>query len=117
MSVATKYRRKITVGSQRYVWYVALNRDGPGMLLYVVSEDKLFITTYDLDQPEDRNHIVVLGPRFAGAKTGGPWRRFLCPRFAGQTVTPRNVRDLIEWCLNEELPRLEVDWRGIPLGT
>ena len=113
MAVATKRRRKITVADRRYIWFVC--EDDEGMVLHVVSADKKFIAQYQLVQPKGVEYIVILGRRFAGAKTGGPWKRFRCPRFATPAVTPGAVRQLIEWCLDENLKRQEVDWR-CPLG-
>jgi len=112
MGVATKSRRKIQVGDKRYIWYVAED-DGPGgMVLHVISTDKHFRVKYQLNQPKGDEYVVVLGRIFAGASTGGSWKRFLCPRFASSAVTPRSVRALIEWCLNEGMERHEVDWRS-----
>lgn len=112
MAVATKSRRKVTVEGKQYVWYVAENGDGPGMVLHVISPDKQFIVKYQVDQPTGEEYVVVIGPRFSGAETGGPWKRFLCPRFAENAVTPSCVRELIQWCLNEHLTRQEIDCRS-----
>jgi hypothetical protein len=49
MAVATKNRRKITVGDRRYVWYVAEDDEAAGKVLQVISEDKQFIVKYQLD--------------------------------------------------------------------
>ena len=115
MAVATKSRRKVTVGDRRYVWHVAEGDEGAGMVLHVISDDKQFIAKYQLDQPRGGEYIVILGPLFAGASTGGPWRRFLCPGFGTSAVTPRNVRELIEWCLDERLNRQEIEWQSHPI--
>jgi len=82
------------------------------MVLQVISTDKQFIAKYQIGQPKGEDYVVILGRRFAGAKTGGPWRRFLCPQFVTRTVTPQSVRQLIEWCLDERLTRQEIDWRS-----
>ncbi|HVR96636.1 MAG TPA: hypothetical protein VMW27_08485 [Thermoanaerobaculia bacterium] len=115
MAVASKNRRKLTVNDRRFLWYVAEDDEGAGMVLQVLSSDKQFITKYQLDQPEGDEYLVVLGRLFAGASTGGSWRRFRCPRFAGESVTPRDVRNLIDWCLDESLTRQEIDWRSHPI--
>jgi hypothetical protein len=86
------------------------------MVLQVMSTDKHFIVKYQIDQPRGSEYIVILGRGFGGAKTGGTWRRFLCPRFAADSVTPRCVRQLIEWCLDEHLTRQETDWQSHPIG-
>ena len=116
MAAASKNRRKITVGDMQYLWYVAEDDEGAGMVLQVISTDKQFVAKYQIGQPQGEDYIVILGRRFAGAKTGGPWRRFLCPCFATHTVTPRAVRQLIEWCLDESVARQEIDWRSRSLS-
>ena len=110
MAVSTKGRRKITVGGRPYVWFVSDN-DEAWWVLTVISSDKKFLAKYALHQNEGEEYAVILGKQFAGAETGGSWRRFLCPRFATEAVTPGDVRRLIEWCLDERLPRQEIDWK------
>jgi hypothetical protein len=116
MGAATKRRRKITVEGHQYLWYVAEDDDGAGMVLHVISTDKQFIAKYQMGQAKGEDYIVILGRRFAGAKTGGLWRRFLCPQFVGRAVTPQAVRQLIEWCVNERLARREKGWRSHSLA-
>ena len=112
MGVATKNRRKITLNDRQYVWHVAEDRDGKGLVLHITSTNKQFIAMHLLNQSEGKDYIVILGRRFAGAITGGNWRRFLCPHFAADSVTPRGVRQLIEWCLDEQVARQEIDLRS-----
>ena len=116
MAIASKRRRRITVNREQYLWYVAEDEEGAAMVLQVISTDKRFIAKYQIGQPMDRSYIVILGKRFAGAKTGGPWRRFLCPQFVLDAVTPQSVRKLIEWCLDESLTRREICWHSRPLS-
>lgn len=115
MGVATKGRRRITVGDRQYLWYVAHNDDGPGMVLHVISPDKRFNVKYEIDQPAGEEYIAIRGRRFVGAETGSCVRRFLCPPFATDAATPRAVRRLIEWCLDEHLTRQETDSRPFRL--
>ena len=58
------------------------------MVLQAISADKQFIAKYQIDQPRGEEYVVILGRRFGGAKTGGLWRRFLCPRFAAKFFAP-----------------------------
>jgi hypothetical protein len=116
MGVATKRRRKITVKGHRYLWYVTEDDEGAGMVMHVISTDKQFIAKYQIGQPKAEDYIGILGRRFAGAKTGGPWRRFRCPQFVARTATPQAVRQLVEWCLDERLARREIDWRSHSLA-
>lgn len=70
MGIATKKRRKIVVNGENYLWWVT-EGDGPGMILYVVSQDKHFMVQYELEQPNGEEYLAVIGRRFAGATTGG----------------------------------------------
>ena len=117
MGVRTKGRRKIVVDGEDYVWYVAENDDGPGVVLHVASQDKKLAVMYPLYDEIGQQYIVILGERFTGAETGGPWKRFVCPQFESDgVVTPKHVRDLILWCLDPLLERESTDgvW-GWPL--
>ncbi|MGV3658650.1 MAG: hypothetical protein ACO1TE_00645 [Prosthecobacter sp.] len=116
MGVAAKHRRKITVGDERYLWYVA-EEDAAGMVLNVISADKRLMVKFQLDQPVGEEYIVILGRRFAGAQTGSGWSRFRCPRFAELAITPQIVRDLVDWCLDGTLPREVAEWRSWPVGA
>lgn len=115
MGVGLKNRRKITVAEKRYVWYVAPDYDSADIVLHVSSIDKQFLIKYQLHQTEIESYIVVLGPRFSGAVTGGCWKRFACPLFVTNIVKPSAVRSLIEWCLDDRLARHEVR-STFPLG-
>jgi hypothetical protein len=117
VGVATKNRRKIAVDGRQYVWHVAVNWDGPGMLLHVASADKQLIVKYLLNQSPGEDYMAVFGRRrFAGwpsqpkGSYDSSWKRFLCPHFGGDIITPRDVRRLIEWCLDATLVREEISW-------
>ena len=113
MGVRTKGRRKIVVDGQEYVWYVAENYDGPGNVLHLASHDKKLAVMYPIYDEIKQQYIVILGERFAGAETGGTWKRFVCPEFDSEgIVTPKHVRELILWCMDpeEERGRVESVW-------
>ena len=112
MGVKTKGRRKIVVNDTQYIWYVSDNYDGCGFVLNILSQDKKFIVKYQLSQPNGEEYLVVLGSRFAGADTGGSWCRFLCPKWGGENITPKDVRNIIEWCLDESIPRQKTTCKG-----
>ncbi len=120
MGVSTKKRRKLTVNNRLYVWYVKEDYDFPNYVLHVFSDDKQFIVHYHLRQSSDIRHIIVHGPDFPRvAGTGGVWRRFRCPEWGIENgaVTPRTVRNLIDWCQSSG-NTTEVDYVGkaVPLG-
>ena len=120
MGVATKNRRKLTVGDREFLWYVAEDIDdfpptveGSLHALNILSEDKQFIVRYHLNQVDsERRHITVIGAEFGGSREGGCWRRFVTPRWCQEgPVTPGIVREVIELCLDSS-PRIAVDYTG-----
>ena len=119
MSISTKNRRKLIFGEREFVWYVKEDSDSADMVLHVASRDKQFIVLYHLRQPSETRFLTVLGKRFSGLPdAGGVWIRVLCPEFETNfIVTPRNVRDLIEWCLSDKRELVRVDWLGRPLKS
>ena len=120
MAVAAKNRRSIEVGGQSYLWWVAEDEEAYGAFtLTVVSQDKHLLVKYQLIQPDETRHLVVLGRSFRQrTDCGGPWRRFRCPAFgADDMVTPRDVARLIEWCTTDSDALIEIDWRGCVIST
>ncbi len=120
MGISTKNRRKLTIDDRCYVWYVIEDCDSSNYVLHVLSDDKQFIVHYHLKQHDDARHLTVLGAEFRRAiGTGGVWRRFRCPKWdvENDVVTPRNVRNLIDWCQSSG-DVIEVDYAGkaLPLG-
>jgi hypothetical protein len=114
MAIATKNRRKLTIGEQVFVWYICDDYDSADMVLHVVSQDKKFIVNYHLGQPSDTRHLIVLGKEFRGlSKVGAGWIRVLCPEWEKDSiVTPAGVRGLIQWCLTEKNNLMRIDWTG-----
>src|SRR5947209_3185842 len=119
MAVRKKGRRRIEVCGRHFVWYVCEDPDSADTVLHVASEDKRFIVTYHLNQP-DPPFLIVLGKEFPSVPgTGGVWRRFLCPAWEHESVmTPGGVRRLIEWCLAPGRSEvIEVNWRRELIAT
>lgn len=120
MSVSKKGRRTVTVNDNRYVWYVAEDRDSPDNVLHIISDDKQLIVHFHLGQRENDAHVIVIGKKFGGvADVGHGWRRFRCPKWdAGGAITPGVVTSFVKWCLSETKDVVEVDCYGrpVPLG-
>ena len=119
MGVASKKKRPIDVDGRRFYWYVAEDLDDFPRVnelhaVNILSDDKHFIVRFHLDQVDARTrHITVIGREFVGSDYAGCWRRFLSPAWCPDgVVTPNAVRGIIQWCLNENNPRVEVDCRG-----
>jgi hypothetical protein len=114
-------RRKLAVNDRRYLWYVKEEYDSHYNTLHIVSEDKRFIVQYGLGQSLETPYVTVLGAEFIRtAGTGGPLRRFRCPRWENElgVITTHGVRKLIEWCGTKSDDTREVDsaGRAVPLG-
>jgi hypothetical protein len=121
MTISAKGRRRIEVDGQSFLWWVAecVDDDFAGAsALTIASTDKKLLVRYGLCQPDASRYIVVLGSVFRGMPNlGGRWRRFRCPQFGTfESVTPRDVADLIRWCCARGEPATEVDYRGIPFA-
>ena len=118
MTISRKGRRRIIVNARQYLWYVAPDEDDCfEPMLTVVSTDRRVFLRYHITQSDDVRFVMVLGPEFCVPGCGGPWRRFRCPEFGSpDSITPKDVRALIEWALRPGESPAEVDWTGQPLA-
>jgi hypothetical protein len=114
MAINKKKRRKITVNKRPFTWWMSEDKDSPDLVLRVFSEDKKFIVSYHLNQPEAQRFLIVLGREFPGlVNAGSGWTRVRCPKWeSDSTMTPAAVRQLIKWCLFEERPLIRLNWKG-----
>lgn len=120
MGVAKKYRRKIEIQGRGFLWYVKENLDwlahsGCSVALSIISEDKQLIVSYGIGQAETHRHLVSLGQKFfklAPSSSFG-YRRVRCPQWEKDgVITPKIVRQIIEWCCIYDADAIEVNWRG-----
>lgn len=114
MAVRKKKRRKITVNKRSFTWWVSEDQDSPDIVLRIFSDDKKFIISYQLNQPEAQPFLIVLGKEFPGlVNAGSGWTRVRCPKWESDSVvTPATVRQVIKWCLYEERSLIQVNWKG-----
>lgn len=112
MASNKKRRRKITVNKRPFFWWVS--DDSADKILRVYSEDKKFIVSYQLEQPEAQCFLIVLGKEFPGlADAGSGWMRVKCPKWENDSpITPAIVRQVIKWCLFTERPLIQLNWKG-----
>ena len=122
MAVALKRKRKIVVNDQFFYWYVGPCEDWLYTCLCVLSPDKKFLVHYHLNQSESYqivgpenwlpSFVTVLG-NLGGLSASGSWRRVRTPIWQQDSIiTPAFVRQLIEWCLDENKQIILVDWKG-----
>ncbi len=121
MAVSKKNRRKIVVTERTYYWYIKEDWDDcPSDVDYknmnalnILSEDKKFIVRYHLGfQSDEKRHITIIGNEFNGVEDSGCWRRVCCKDWlaGGLAVTPKMVRAIIEWSLDDKSEVSEVDF-------
>jgi len=120
MTISKKGKRKIVVGGRSYLWWVGDRFDpefnsGSCTALTVLSADGHFLVRFFLGQASERRFLIVLGPEFQGLpEAGGPWIRIRCPEWQGQpsSITPVDVRHLIEWCATADKELIRVNYLG-----
>ena len=122
MAISKKGKRKIVTSGVTYYWYVEPDFDpytGHSLLVTIISEDKQFLIKYYIAQCKDNFFLTVLGSKFSeGTNTGGVYKRFMCPKFGEEGIfTPKDVVKLIEWCLNPNAEKIEVDYLGKKLNN
>jgi|SRR5688572_8838455 len=117
MAISGKGKRKLTVLGREFLWYVSTSDEGDGPCLHVVSPDRKTAFAYGLGRSDASQRLYVTGTEFRGTTQPRPlYRHFRCPRFCpGDSVTPRQVRDLLEWALCPEPFPQELDWQGLPI--
>jgi hypothetical protein len=114
MAIRKKKRRTLTLNKRRFIWWLSDDPDSPDVVLRVYSEDKRFIVSYHLDQPDTQRFVIVLGKEFPGlVQAGSRWIRLRCPKWeTDSTMTPAAVRQLIKWCLFQDRPLIRLNWKG-----
>ena len=116
MAVRTKNRRTLLVGDRLYVWFVRGGAGEPADVLHVLSDDKHFLASFEVGQPETTRFVCLKGAEGGPAGPTGCWRRVRSPEFAPTgVVTPEVVRDLIVWCGRSDAEWQSVDWQGTRL--
>lgn len=109
MSIRTKGRRKIIVGNQTYVWYVALDYDTPYNVLNIASDDKCLILSCPLKTKIA--YVISKDRTFQAKETNGTWNRYLLPFDTPDIITPKFVEKLIVWATQSEKAK-ETKWNG-----
>ncbi len=100
MAISKKGKRKITVNSKRFVWWIFDEYDQntfDGVQIKIVSEDQSVIIQYGL-QERDESRCVVLRP---GDQKSGICMP--CPKFENEDgiLTPSGIAALIKFCSTE----------------
>lgn len=108
MAVANKGKRKININGVSYRWFVRESDEGVDVgantSLSILSENKDFHIAYPIGQTGEHDFVIVIGPLFGGQGAfGKTWQRILCPTWrTADGVTPRLVREIVEWALSEK---------------
>ena len=123
MGVRKKGRRKLNLNGRLFIWYFKedewnLIENGQGFLSYepllnIVSEDKKFIISYKPNQSKSEcPYITIKGSEFSQQNDTGCWQRVRTPDWDYEIITPKIVREIIEWCLNFKENLIFVDYFG-----
>ncbi|MCR4598619.1 MAG: hypothetical protein K5678_06275 [Acetatifactor sp.] len=107
MSVLKKNRRTINVDNVQYVWYIALDKDSPYIILHIVSEDKSIVL--DVPLGTEKQYVISKGRLFQNKKTNGTWERYLFPMKMDNKITPAFVAEIIRWATNGN-EAISVNW-------
>jgi hypothetical protein len=116
MAIAKTGRTTIVVDQSTYLWWVEPWRDDAGNALHIVSEHKDINLLVSLAQRRPQSTVVIsLGDRIGQRRDlRGPWRRFLAPLALPPVITPRVVRELIEWATSSEAGSTEMTLSDSP---
>lgn len=117
LGVNTKGKRKLVQGEKSYYWYVKEDDEDYGRIkLFIVSDDKKFIVSYEVGQAHKVRipFIVIIGLEFGGLENNGRsgWVRVQTPLWDDDVITPGLVKTIIEWSLMDKDSLIFVDWTG-----
>ena len=116
MPATTKHRRKLTLGSRDFYWWVVLHDDLCKPEVCIVSADKKLVVRYVLDA--SHSFVRVFGVSLYGEpETATTERFYACPRLDAGIASPRTARKIIEWCLSTNRELISVGWNGYSLSS
>ena len=108
MGIAKRNKRKLLRNDRVFFWFVREESDyGGALVVTILSEDKRFGVQFELAQSEQSRHLTVMNEEFGFGRWEGRYRRYRCPDWCSDgLVTPKSVREIIEWSLSpdERLP-------------
>ena len=117
MAISKKKKRKIVVNNREFYWYMKLTEDWMYAYntpqLYVISEDKNFLISYQPGQQNENPFLIIKGKEFRGIKeANSSWIRVKTPAWNETQITPGFVARIINWCLYEDHDIVFVDYLG-----
>jgi hypothetical protein len=96
MPARKKWRRKLTIQGQPFLWYVKEDPDGMGRVLHLFTPDKALAATYWLG----RQRAYPGSPVLVVAECGVPQAvRNIPPWERREVATPRFVAEVATWLL------------------
>jgi len=98
MAINTKGKRKITVNSKKYLWWVFNEVDQTefdGNQIKIVAENQVGYFKYGLEQSLEKRYVVI-SLRNEKLKI-----HIQCPKFEDENgiIKPSDIERLIKWCL------------------
>lgn len=100
MGINRKGKRKITVNSKEYLWWVYHEQDQSsfdGDQIKIVAADQAMYFHYGLQQFEGDRYVLMALHHEAGSIS------LPCPKFENENgiITPAGISKLINWCKQE----------------
>jgi hypothetical protein len=117
MGANHKGRRKFNYNGREFVWYMKLTDDYSyayeNPQLHLISMDKKIIISYQPLQDSQNRFLIAKGPEFGGLENkSGSWRRFRIPLWEDEIITPKFIRNLLDWYFDDKKEIQEVDYLG-----
>ncbi len=100
MAISKKGKRKITVNSENYLWWIFNENDQTefdGVQIKIVAENQSGYFKYGLEQIDEQRYISI------GLNQNKFKVHILCPKFENDDgiITPSGIGNLIRWSLSE----------------
>ncbi|MFD2563819.1 hypothetical protein [Aquimarina rubra] len=99
MAISKKGKRKITVNSENYLWWIFTEFDQTefdGVQIKIVAENQSGYLKYGLEQIDKKRYISI------GLNQNKYKVHILCPKFENDDgiITPSGIETLIKWSLS-----------------
>lgn len=102
MAISKKGKRKITINSRKYLWWVFNEYDQTefdGNQVKLIAEDQKIYFKYGLEQIDDKRYIVI-------ALDQNRYKVHLyCPKFEDDKglILPSGLNKMVQWVINENI--------------
>jgi hypothetical protein len=100
MAISNKGKRKITVNSKNFLWWVYYEDEQTefdGLQIKIIGKDQSVTLHYGLQQSDEKRYVSLS----LGDQKSGTW--LPCQKFENEDgiITPSAIAKLITWCSTE----------------